>query len=95
MTAKQSGEKCPYCKQESHELKGFCGFAFTEDELGINEPRVYIVRNDHTDQSKHVVAKNRNDAKTKVNFPFTHVAWRPWIKFIDGKFIDKWGKEYL
>lgn len=59
------------------------------------EARVYIVYDDSDDgKSKHVVAKNRNDAKTKVDFPFTNVAYRPWIKFVDGKFVDQWGKEY-
>jgi hypothetical protein len=60
-----------------------------------NEDSVYIVYDDRDGgRSQHVVAKNRRDAKTKVDFPFTHVAWRPWVKFIDGKFIDEWGREY-
>jgi hypothetical protein len=68
-----------------------------EREVDVSdEPKkVYIVYDDTVDgKSQHVVAKNRKDAKTKVNFPFTHVAWRPWIKFVDGKFIDEHGKEY-
>jgi hypothetical protein len=60
-----------------------------------NEDRVYIVYDDRErGQSQHVLAKNRKEAGTKVNFPFTHVAWRPWIKFVDGKFTDQWGRGY-
>lgn len=57
--------------------------------------RVYLVYHDSdTGLAKHVIAKNRKDAMTKVDFNFTHVAWRPWVKFIDGRFINSdTGKE--
>lgn len=59
-----------------------------------NEPRVYIVYEDWDGgRSQHVVAKNRKEAYTKADFPVSKVSWRPWIKFVDGKFIDEHGKE--
>jgi hypothetical protein len=62
----------------------------------ITSPRVYLVYfdDDGDGPAQHVIAKNREDAKTKVSFPFTHVAYRPWIKLIDGKFVDRYGNEY-
>lgn len=54
------------------------------------EPRVYLVYADvDGSQSKHVIAKNRKEAGKLAGFPYTHVAWRPWVKFEGGQFIDK------
>ena len=61
----------------------------------LPSPRVYLVYHDSDEgKSKHVIAKNRKEAGRMVDFPYTNIAWRPWIKLIEGKFLDEWGKEY-
>ena len=62
--------------------------------MSETESRVYIVYQDYDGgKAQHVVAKNRKDAYKKVEFKATHVSYRPWLKFIDGKFLDRFGNE--
>lgn len=57
--------------------------------------KVYIVYQDYDEgKSVHVIAKNRIEARKKVNFNATHVSYRSWLKVENRKIVDQWGKIY-